>query len=174
MSNLHKSLLGLGLAAIALTGCAPKDEAVTSNPAPARTATAAAPNLDAVAKEAPAVVYFVKADCGSNPSAIPLINKIYAANRDSGKFFVVMNTDQAGADAWAKEWKTEFPIIPDPDKKLIGQYGIEHSQTGILVDKELKETKRFAGYGKDELVAMNESLGTAKVDLSDAPPAGAG
>jgi hypothetical protein len=173
MSNLHKSLLGLGLAAIALTGCAPKDEAATTG-YPDGIPTLGDPNLDAVAKEAPAIIYFVKADCGSNPQAIPLINKIYAANKDGGKFFVVMNTDRLGADAWAKEWKTEFPIIADPNKKVIGQYGIEHSQTGILVDKDLKETKRFAGYGKDELVAMNESLGKAKVDLSDAPPAGAG
>jgi len=176
------SLLGFALFVVAAFGCAPKDEAASpSGGAPAGGGVAAGPapkSLDQVASSAPAVLYFVKENCGSNPRAIPLVQSIYEANKDGGKFFVVMNTDEDSAARWAQANGATFPIIADPNKEIIGRYGIRSSQTGILVDKDLNETKRFAGFGRDVLEDMNASLaegGTAAtVDLSGAPASGAG
>ena len=148
------------------------------NETSAPTTAVVSASLDQAAKSAPAVLYFVATDCGSNPEAIPLVQSIYTANEDKGKFFVVMNTDAEGAAKWAQENKTTFPIIPDPEKKIIDKYKVEFSQTGVMVDSGLKETKRFAGYGKSVLEDLNKSLANggeaAKVDLSGAPDMGFG
>jgi peroxiredoxin len=173
-----KSMLAIGLVAIATVGCAPKEEPATSTAPKTTAAASSGPTLEQVSSKAPAVLYFVKKDCGSNPSAIPLVQRVYEANAKAGKFYVVMNADQSTADAWAEEYKTTFPIIADPDKKIIGRYGIKNSQTAILVDSDLKETKKFAGYGLESLQAMNASLAgsgaPAKVDLAEAPSFGVG
>jgi hypothetical protein len=164
------------LAAIAaLGGCKSSEQPAASNPAPA---PAAGPNLELVAQKAPAVLYFVKTDCGSNPAALPLVQSLYAANSKSEKFYVVLNADASAAAQWAKDNNTTFPIIPDPDKEIIEKYNVEFSQTGVLVDSDLKEVKRFAGYGKPVLEDLNKTLGgdgpAAAVDLSAAPPNGFG
>jgi thiol-disulfide isomerase/thioredoxin len=162
-----------------VTGCNSGDEvAVAPSATPGAVPAVATASLEQAGESAPAVLYFVATDCGSNPEAIPLVQSIYKANEGKGKFFVVMNTDAEGAAKWSKENKTTFPIIPDPDKEVIGRYKIEFSQTGVMVDSGLNETKRFAGYGKAVLEDLNKSLANggeaAKVDLSGAPDMGFG
>lgn len=162
-------------------GCGSGDSPAPSEgagPVAGESSTARSASLDQVGQNAPAVLYFVKDDCGSNPGAIPLVQKVYAANAERGKFFVVMNTDAEGAARWSKDNGTTFPIIPDPNKEIIGRYGVKSSQTGVLVDADLKETQRFAGWGKGTLEEMNRALGgdgePANVDLSTAPEVGFG
>lgn len=172
---LNRELVICVAAAIAmLGGCKATEQPVAvSSETPV-----AAPTLEEAAKKAPAVLYFVKTDCGSNPEAVPLVQSLYQVNSKAEKFFVVLNADSAGAAKWAKENKTTFPIIPDPEKEIIKKYNVEFSQTGVLVDADLKEVKRFAGYGKSVLEDLNETLAVngmpAKVDLSSAPESGFG
>lgn len=170
--NIYVLVGGALVGALAL-GCAAKESAAPATN-PGGPAVAQGPTLDEVAAKAPAVLYFVKKDCGSNPRAIPLVQKIYAANSGGGKFYVVMNADADTAAEWSKENGTTFPIIPDPDKKLIEKYGVVSSQTGVLVDASLSETKRFAGFGRAVLQELNQNLGGGEVDLADAPESGVG
>lgn len=164
---------------IALFGCGSGKEVVVAPSEPAAAPVkASGPSLDQVAKQAPALLYFIKTDCGSNSEAVPLVQALYEANKESGKFFVVMNADAEEAAKWSQENKTTFPIIPDPDMQIIGKYKVDFSQTGVMVDGELKESKRFPGYGRKTLEDLNKSLGgeagPAKVDLSTAPERGFG
>jgi thiol-disulfide isomerase/thioredoxin len=174
------SILLSGLVAIGISGCrSGGDVATTPGTAPApKPASVTGATLDQAAKAAPAVLYFVATDCGSNPEAIPLVQSIYKANEDKGKFFVVMNANAENAAKWSKENKATFPIIPDPEMKIIKKYKVEFSQTGVLVDGALKETKRFPGYGRKSLEDLNKTLAgegePAKVDLSSAPEMGFG
>jgi len=134
--------------------------------------------MDQVKSSSPAVLYFVKTDCGSNSEAVPLVQALYEANKDSGKFYVVMNADEDEAAKWSQDHKTTFPIISDPNKEIIKKYGVQFSQTGIWVDSDLKEVKRFPGYGKKTLEDINKTIAgkgaPAKVDLSAAPESGLG
>src|SRR5688572_4288301 len=72
-----------------------------------------------VVKDGPVVLYFVKQGCMSGEKALPLINKLYGAYGEKARFVGVANVKQADFEAWKKETGVTFPVLLDPDKKLI-------------------------------------------------------
>lgn len=164
---------------LALVGCA-NDEPMS--PTTVDIKKPAADNkakLAELAKKGPVFVYFVKENCGSNPESVPLFKQIDAAYKGKVNFVAVINTDESGFKKWNKEYDTKLDALYEPSKGLMHDYDVPHSQTVVVLDKDLKETERFGGYGKAELEKLNKALAkaakadVAKLDLSGAPDHGA-
>lgn len=168
----------LGLCALAaglwLVGCQPQGETEATSSGTATAGQDPQARLRELSGGEPTFVLFVKDTCGSNPRAIPLFNKLSAAHQGKAKFVGVINVDEAGLKDWKAEFPNDIEFVNDPDKKLINFYSVTTSQTTLLLDAEGKEAKRFDGYGKDAITALNAEMGAAgkhvaQVDLSEAP-----
>ncbi len=121
------------------------------------------------------VVYFMKSNCGTNGDAIGYFKDIQKAYGDKVNFVGVINTDKSGLDEWQTSFNVEFPMLLDPDKKLIKQYGVDSSITiyAIASDQSVKFVQDgFSQSSLNELNAfMAEAAGQtmASLDFSGAP-----
>lgn len=146
--------------------------------APAFTATDDAGKshtLASLTEKGPVFLYFVKEFCSSNPSSVPEFRKIHAAYKDKANFVGVINATADAATKWKAENKVEFPILADPDLKIIKGFGLTRSQYTFQVGKDGKVIEAYPGWGQNALNPVNVALAksveaeVAKLDFSEAP-----
>ncbi len=132
-------------------------------------------SLASLRKNGSVFLYFIKPGCPVNHDAIPFYNRIYSAHKNKANFVGVISTDKAGYDKWQKEYKAPYPVLLDPDKKVIKQMGAQRSPWVIEVKKDGSIGKVWKGYSVAMLKELNADLVRgggakgAKVDISKAP-----
>lgn len=142
--------------------------AETKKPAPAVHA------LDSEGKEValgstnalrPQFVYFVLDGCPCSFDAEPLFHKL--AKQFAGKvdFVSVIDAPKSRAHEWATQMLVDYPVIPDPDKKIIHAYGARASVYSALLDRDGRIVKMWPGYSADYLREMNKLM----ADVSGTP-----
>jgi len=128
-------------------------------------------------KSKPLVLVFIKDGCGAVPTSFPFFNAIAEAfEGDKAVQYVGVIDDDADAFAtWSREHRPRFTFLLDPDKKIIGAYGIKASNEvkviqGGLVTKHYKSFSRksFTEIGAT-LTAAAEAGKERKLDFSRAP-----
>jgi peroxiredoxin len=130
--------------------------------------------LKALTEKKPVFLYFVKRDCGSNPTSVPLFTKLYKAYEGKVNFLAVSNADADGYKGFVSDFGAPFVGILDPQKEIIHAYGIRASQTVVMVNPD-GSRKKFGGFGREALKDLNASMAAAagvpvkSIDLSDAP-----
>src|SRR5687768_5854338 len=175
------------LAAVSmLIACAPYEEAQDQGNGPAAAASASAPAFEALANDGktyslkgltekgPVFILFLKHHCSADPFASPLYNQVINAYGNKANFVAVINAGKNEADEHAKTYSLKFPVILDPEKKIIKAYGVKRSQQVIMVDTK-GNMSPMGGFGRDALSKLNASVAeslkvpVANVDLSNAP-----
>jgi peroxiredoxin len=131
---------------------------------------------DSLAKKGAVVLYFIKIDCPTNTEAIIYYKRLATAYKNAKISFIgVINGDKAAYDEWQKEHKVAFPVLLDPDKKIIRSYKAFRSPWTILVGKNKKIVKETPGYCTSSLEELNKLMAKAagtkekKCDFSGAP-----
>lgn len=126
----------------------------------------------------PATLYFIKIGCPVNHRAAPFFKKIDEAYKGKGNIIGVIDGDLDAAKQWQKQYGTSFPIVADPDKKIISAYGAQYSPWAVGVGKDGKVSKILEGGSPAELKAVNElaskaaAAKLAKVSFDGAPSGG--
>jgi peroxiredoxin len=91
----------------------------------------------------PAMLIFLKKGCPMNPRQIPHLNLLAEELKGTMDVYGVVDSDAAGAKAYAKEVNAAFPLLPDEKKLLIGAVKAKNSLNFLVV-----ATKNAARYAK--------------------------
>ena len=118
----------------------------------------------------PVLLFFIETDCPCSKDASVFFNQLHRAYSKSCEVIGVINADRPTAKGWAKAVGCEFPIVADPDLKVIGSYKISASVYSTIISKDGKINKSYPGYSKDILDEISGRLATlahtSKVDLN--------
>ncbi|HRF59051.1 MAG TPA: redoxin domain-containing protein [Fimbriimonadaceae bacterium] len=107
-----------------------------------------------------AFVLFWKQRCPHNARAAQIYNKLVQTYKGV-PFVGVVNTDEAGAKAWAEQFSTAYPMLPDADKALIKGYKLQASIAAFEIGKDGKVVAVFGGYGSEAIDKLNKAMAAA-------------
>lgn len=135
--------------------------------------------LKSLTKSGSVSLYFIKIGCPVNHRAAPFFNRIAGAYGPQANLVGVINGSLSEAKAWAKEYGAKFPILADPDLKIIQAYGAQYSPWATAISKSGKVTKVWDSGSSETLTALNkiaaETAGKKVANLSFAgAPTGGG
>lgn len=140
-----------------------------------KTSDGKAHTLQSLTKGKPLVLYFIGSTCPVNAQAVKYYNRVAQAYKGKVNFVGVIDADAAGFKSWQEKFKAPYPVLLDPDQKIIKAYKAERSPWTIIVDKQGKIQKEWAGYSVGELNELSASIAgatkgaVAKIDTSGAP-----
>ena len=131
--------------------------------------------LSEIVKDSPAVLVFIKDGCPCSRSADPFFQRIQAAGRGWVPFFGVIDGDLSIARKWIDQTGAVFPILADPDLKIVHAFGVENSAYVALVNPGGRIEKLWPGYSQTMLKELAQLMsrwvkpGMEPFDVSDAP-----
>lgn len=116
----------------------------------------------------PVLVYFISTTCPVTDAASKYYERIHKAFPTNKLTVVgVVNDDKAGFAEWNKEQKLTFPVLCDPEYKVIRAYEISASPTSVLIAPIGRVAKIWKGYSEGYL---KEATGAAASYLKINPP----
>ena len=131
-------------------------------------------DLKQAVEKGPVFVIFIMEGCPCSYEAQPLFQRIEAAFGKKVQFVGITT----GSVSEAKEWKAHFdmayPVISEPDAKLMHDFKAVHSAYTALLTKEGGVVSMWPGYSQHELQSITEALNRATglreiVAVTDAP-----
>ncbi|WP_165072720.1 peroxiredoxin family protein [Paludisphaera rhizosphaerae] len=135
--------------------------AMAGRRAPDATATDASGRAYSPAKESeqrPVVLFFIQDGCPCSEAAAPYFRSLHAAYGESASFLGVIDGDQAVARDWAESHQSPFPILADPDHRLIKACQAERSVYVMLVAPGGAVEALWPGYSADMLTDLGSRL----------------
>lgn len=132
-------------------------------------------HLDTLTKEGPILLIFIKEGCPCSESAQPFFNRFYDAYGTHLKFLGVYDGQVPQAKTWAKNNQVSFPILADPDFKIIQAYKAESSAYVALVAQGGTIEKLWPGYSSEMLgdlslrLARHAGIEPKPIDIKDSP-----
>jgi peroxiredoxin Q/BCP len=134
--------------------------------------------LASVTKDGPVFLYFIKIGCPVNHKAAPHVVAVEKAYAEKGNVVGVINGSVEDAKKWASQYGAKFPIIADPDLKIIRSYSAPYSPFMIAVGKDRKVSSVIEGLSAKELQHVNTMVSTSlkakliAMDFKGAPSGG--
>ncbi len=108
------------------------------------------------------MLYFIKADCPVNADAVGHYNKIAQAYEGGkGTFLGVIDGDESVYREWQRRFKAPFPVLYDPELRIIGMYGAERSPWIVALDKDGKVALTQKGFSEKELEELSRHVARA-------------
>lgn len=181
MRNIHLAFLGVGVLSLATVVSAQQKAATpikVGGVAPAISAPDASKKtrtLKSFLEKGPVTLYFINIGCPVNHRAVPFMKKVDEAYKNKSNIVGVINGDSAAAQKWAKEYGTKFPILADPDLKIIKAYGAKASPSTVVVGKNGKVVHIHEDGSPSVMKVINQisakaaATKVAKVDFTGAP-----
>lgn len=109
----------------------------------------------------PQFVYFVLDGCPCSYDAEPLFKKLGLKFKGKVDFVTVTNAGEANARAWSVAQAPPYPVVSDPEQKIIKAFGATNSVFSALLDGSGRVIKMWPGYSHDLLIEMNAFLSKA-------------
>ncbi|MDR3635875.1 MAG: redoxin domain-containing protein [Isosphaeraceae bacterium] len=132
-------------------------------------------SLADLAREGPLALFFIKDRCPCSRAAEPFFNQLDEAYGDRVRFFGIIDGDVAVAQRWGAENHVPFPILCDPELKIVREYKAENSAYTVLVARGGTIERYWPGYSAEMLREAGERLArlagvdVKPLDLNDAP-----
>lgn len=123
----------------------------------------------------PTVLVFIKLGCPHNAKAAVDLNRLATGLKGKASVIGVLDADLAKAKELTKELKLQFPLVADPQHKMIEGFGVSNSlDLALVCPKDKKVGQTWNGYSQTilkELVAAIPHHGgpAVKLDLSKFP-----
>lgn len=132
--------------------------------------------LASVTAKGPAVLYFIKPDCPTNDQALKYYVRIANAYKGCKVPFIgVIFGDLDRFKLWNRSVNVPFPVLLDPDKKIISSWKAQRSPWVIMVGKDGKIMKEWPGYSHtflkelSALMAKGSGVKEKTCDFSGSP-----
>lgn len=131
--------------------------------------------LSEITKDGPAVLIFIKEGCPCSRSADGFHQRVHAAGRGWVPFYGVINGDVKTAERWVELTGSIFPILADPELKIIKSYEAESSAYVAFVGQGGRIEKLWAGYSEQMLRELADRMarwvkpGMEPFETTDAP-----
>lgn len=128
--------------------------------------------LDSQSK--PVLLFFVERECPCCVGAKPFLERVRSKYKDVLDTVAVIDTDIPQAKKWSDSVTALFPVLSDPEQKVVKAYGAQRGAYTMLVHHG-KVLRAYAGYSRAMLADLGQAVaGAAKVparpiDTSGAP-----
>jgi peroxiredoxin len=120
-------------------------------------------------RERPLVVFFIQDGCPCSEAADPFFRRLQAAYGSRASFLGVINGDLATAHDWSLRHKAPYPLLADPEGRIIAASRAERSAYVMLVARGGTVEALWPGYSSGMLVEVGSQLsrltGQAEVPL---------
>jgi peroxiredoxin len=132
-------------------------------------------DLEALAKDGPLVLFFIKDGCPCSSDAQRYFNRLHAAYGKDVRFLGVIDGDNDRGRAWGQKNGTTFPLVADPDLAVIHAYKAESSAYVALIAKGGEIDHIYPGYSASMLaesgarIARLAGVAPRAIDASGAP-----
>lgn len=105
----------------------------------------------------PQFVYFIMDGCPCSIEAEGLFHELNKHFKSQVDFVGVINTGKDKARQWSVDMLTPYPVVPDPDEKIIHAFGATNSAVSALV-KDGRIVKMWPGFSIDLMKDMNSTI----------------
>lgn len=134
---------------------------LTGAPAPLKSAEAAdgaVVNLNRIAQKKPLLLFFIELNCPCSKDAAVYMNSLQAQYGSVCEVVGVINANPADARAWIRASGCTFPVLPDPDLKLITAFGAERAVYTTLVAPGSRIDSTYPGYSRETLAEISRKI----------------
>jgi hypothetical protein len=80
------------------------------------------------------VIVFIKDGCPCSVEFEPYFHRLYEAYRDAARFLGVIDGDQGTARRYTIANSVPYPVVADPDERLIGRFAAKNGGYAALLD----------------------------------------
>jgi len=108
-------------------------------------------SLASLTGKRPLVLFFIERECPCSRDATPFLNQLHAAYGDVCNVTGVINATPEIARLWADKAGCQFPLIADPDQRIITAFGAQNSVYTTLVSPARTVVTTYPGYGREML-----------------------
>jgi peroxiredoxin len=115
-------------------------------------------SLAEVVADRPAVLFFIKEGCPCSEAAEPFFHRLHAAYGARAEFLGVIDGDRAVAREWADRHRSPYPVLADPDLRIIGSCGVERSAYVAVVARGGAIDRLWPGYSGQMLAEVDSRL----------------
>ena len=115
-------------------------------------------SLASLTKNKPLVLFFIERDCPCSRDAAPFLDKLQTQYGEACTVVGVINANAELSGEWAKTVGVTFPIIADPDLKIIHSYHAKSSVYTTVVAPGGKIVKTYPGYSADMLKEISGTI----------------
>ena len=122
----------------------------------------------AVAADRPTVLVFIQAGCPCSEAAEPFFRPLHEAYGARVAFLGVMGGDRSEAREWADRHRSPYPVLADPDLRVIRACGVERSAYVALVARGGAIERLWPGYSAGMLAELGRRL-SRMADLPKTP-----
>jgi peroxiredoxin len=112
----------------------------------------------AVAADRPTVLVFLKDGCPCSEAAEPFFHRLHAAYGTRVAFLGVIDGDRSDARGWADRHRTPYPVLADPDRRIIRACGAERSAYVALVAQGGTIERLWPGFSRGMLAELGIRL----------------
>jgi peroxiredoxin len=115
-------------------------------------------DLSAETADRPLVLVFIKDGCPCSEAAEPFFHQLHAAYGSRAGFLGVIDGDVAVARDWSIRHATPYPVLADPDRRIVTACAAERSAYLMLVARGGSIEKLWPGYGATMLTEVGAHL----------------
>lgn len=125
-------------------------------------------------QQKPVLLFFVERECPCCVGAKPFLERVRSQYKDVLDTVAVIDADQPQAKKWSDSVTALFPVLSDPQQKVVKAYRAQRGAYTMLVH-EGKIVRAYAGYSSGMLTDLGHAVaGAAQVperpiDTSGAP-----
>jgi peroxiredoxin len=112
----------------------------------------------AEARRRPLVLVFIKDGCPCSEAAEPFFQHLHDAYGGRAAFLGVIDGDRELAKAWAHRQRVPYPVLSDPDHRIIDACGVERSASVALVARGGTIETLWPGYSAGMLADLGARL----------------
>lgn len=109
----------------------------------------------------PVLFYFIGHTCPVNALAVEHFNAIGKAYKGKARMIGVMDAGKQEYTDWQKQFNGQYPVIFDPEQKIIRAFKAERSPWAVLVGKDGKVLAEWQGYSVGYMKQMSTKLAAA-------------
>jgi peroxiredoxin len=115
-------------------------------------------SVAAVAADRPTVLFFIKDGCPCSEAAEPFFHRLHAAYGARAAFLGVIDGDRSVAREWAGRHRSPYPVLADPDLRIIRACGVERSAYVAMISRGGTIDRLWPGYSAGMLAELGVRL----------------
>lgn len=123
----------------------------------------------------PLVVVFLKDGCPCNVEFEPFFQRVEKLYRAEARFVAVLDAGPAAARRYAEQQSVPYPVLPDPERRLIRRLKAENGGYVVLLSPQGAIAGFWPGSSAETMIALGRRIsalaGVAErpLDVSDMP-----
>jgi peroxiredoxin len=109
-------------------------------------------------EERPLVLFFIQDGCPCSEAADGFFRRLQAAYGEQASFLGVIDGDLASANGWSARHRNPYPILADPERRIIVACKAERSAYVMLVSRGGAIVALWPGYSSKMLAEVGSQL----------------